>query len=462
MSIRLRLAIWYAVSVLVLFLVTGLLLRVALRATIEQGFERGVARSADLVHGFFRTEVVEYLTTEATVTHIASEIITPDMVLDFIRPDGTVYMSSATASATAREELLEGPIVTLVRPLDAELAPGWRLRVRASRARLDASLSRIDQSLLLVIPVSVLLAALTGWWLTGRTLRPVGEMAAAAEALSAGTGRGRIPIANPNDELGRLATRFNTLVDILQEALSQQRVFLAAAAHELRTPVARMLAEVEGLLSCDGARSDGAAESEAASSETLLLLRDDLRRTGDLVSELLQLARADAGEPAPPLTNGYLDDVISDAIRPWLGTAERRGVRLYLPVLEEAPARFNAEHVSRLLGVLVDNAIRYTPAGGYVHVSVVRRASGEAVLEVCDSGVGIPESERSRVFDRFYRGADARALRPEGSGLGLAIAQTIVHEHGALLEIEPALSGTGSCFRVIFPPVAITAAHAIH
>jgi two-component system sensor histidine kinase TctE len=179
------------------------------------------------------------------------------------------------------------------------------------------------------------------------------------------------------------------------------------------------------------------------------------------VSELLQLARADAGEPAPPLTNGYLDDAISDAIRPWLGTAKRRGVQLDLPVLDEAPARFSAEHVSRLLGVLVDNAIRYTPAGGYVHVSVVRRASGEAVLEVSDSGVGIPESERSRILERFYRGSNARAIRPEGSGLGLAIAQTIAREHGALLEIEAAPSGTGSCFRVIFPPVAITAAHAI-
>ncbi|HET7622814.1 MAG TPA: HAMP domain-containing sensor histidine kinase [Gemmatimonadaceae bacterium] len=461
MSIRFRLAIWYAASVLVLFLVTGILLRIALRATVEQGFERGAARSADLVHGFFRTEVVEYLTTEATVTHIASEIITPDMALDFIGPDGAVYMSSATASAIAREEPLEGPIITFVRPLDAELAPGWRLRVRASRARLDASLSRIDQSLLLVIPISVLLAALTGWWLTGRTLRPVGEMAAAAEALSTGTGHGRIPVANPRDELGRLATRFNTLVDTLHDALSQQRVFLAAAAHELRTPVARMLAEVEGLLSTDSARSGGADATEPSSRETLLLLRDDLRRTGDLVSELLQLARADAGEPAPPLANGYLDDAISEAVRPWLGTAARRGVQLDLPVLEEAPARFNAEHVSRLLGVLLDNAIRYTPAGGYVHVSVVRRASGEAVLEVCDSGVGIPESERSRIFERFYRGANARVIRPGGSGLGLAIAQTIAREHGARIEMESPPSGSGSCFRVVFPPVVITAAQAV-
>jgi signal transduction histidine kinase len=461
MSIRLRLAVWYAASVLALFLVTGFLLRVSLRATIEQGFELGAERSADLVHGFFRTEVAEYLTTEGTVTHIASEIITPDMVLDFIRPNGEVFMSSATAPEAAGQAPLDGPIVTLVRPLDPELAPGWRLRVRASRWRIEASLSRIDRSLLLVIPVSILLAALTGWWLTGRTLRPVGEMAAAAEDLSAGAGRGPIPVANPRDELGRLATRFNALVDSLHEALSQQRVFLAAAAHELRTPVARMLAEVEGLLSRCGARSGDIVDVEPSSRETLLLLRDDLCRTGDLVSELLQLARADAGEPPPPLASGYLDDAISDAIRPWLGTAARRGVQIDLPVLEEAPARFNADHLGRLLGVLVDNAIRYTPAGGTVQVCVVRRASGEAVLEVCDTGIGVPKSERSRIFERFYRGDNARALRPGGSGLGLAIAQTIAREHGAQVELEGAPSGTGSCFRVVFPTVAVTDAHAV-
>ncbi len=456
MSIRLRLTIWYAASVLVLFLVTGLLLRVALHATIEQGFERSVARSADLVHGFFRTEVAEYTTTEATAAHIASEIITPDMVIDFVRPDGEIFMSSATASTASGAEPLTGRIVTLDEPLDPQLEPGWSLRVRASRARLDASLGRIDQSLLLVIPISVLLAALTGWWLTGRTLRPVGEMAAAAEALSAGTGSGRIPVANPRDELGRLATRFNALVDNLQGALSQQRVFLASAAHELRTPMARMLAEVEELLSADGTRASG-----SPSRETLLLLESDLRRTGDLVGELLQLARSDAGEPTPPLSVGYLDDVVSEAIRPWLTTAKLRGVQLDLPVLEEAPARFNAEHVGRLLGVLVDNAIRYTPSGGSVQVLVTRGPGGEAVLEVRDSGVGIPESERARIFERFYRGTEARALRSDGSGLGLAIAQTIARAHGARLELEAGPSGTGSSFRVVFPPAAVTASHAI-
>jgi two-component system OmpR family sensor kinase len=264
-------------------------------------------------------------------------------------------------------------------------------------------------------------------------------MAAAAERITPATPGARLPVANPHDELGRLARRFNDLVDRLDHALAQQREFLAVAAHELRTPIARMLAQVERARHAPG---DGERAHEA-----LQLLHDDLRRTGALVGELLQLARVDAGEPAPPLTRGYLDDAVVEAIQPWFAAAERRGVTLQLPVVEETPARFSAEHIGRLLGTLVDNAIRYTPAGGTVQVRVRPDPDGAVVLEVEDTGVGIPEAERARIFERFYRGAEARVLTPEGSGLGLAIALWIVEQHGGRIEIGAPESG-GTCVRV--------------
>jgi signal transduction histidine kinase len=203
-----------------------------------------------------------------------------------------------------------------------------------------------------------------------------------------------------------------------------------------------MLAQVERALHAPG---DGERAHEA-----LQLLHDDLQRTGALVGELLQLARADAGEPAPPLAAGYLDDAVVEAIQPWFAAAERRGVALRLPVIEETPARFSAEHVGRLLGTLVDNAIRYTPAGGTVAVRVFHDEAGAAVLEVEDTGVGLPEADRARVFERFYRGAEARVLTPEGSGLGLAIARWIVDQHGGHIEIDAA-EGGGTLVRVELP-----------
>src|SRR5690606_35166660 len=147
----------------------------------------------------------------------------------------------------------------------------------------QASFGRIDRSFLLVVPLTVLLAAVTGWWLTGRTLRPVGEMAAAAERITPTTPDARIPVSAPNDELGRLARRFNDLLERLAQALQQQRRFLADAAHELRTPVARMLSQVERAL------APGATPAER--DHALHLIHGDLERTRGLVGELLQLAR---------------------------------------------------------------------------------------------------------------------------------------------------------------------------
>jgi signal transduction histidine kinase len=312
-------------------------------------------------------------------------------------------------------------------------------------APLERSLRRIDRSLLLIIPLTVILASLTGWWLTGRTLRPVGEMAAAAEAITPATPGARVPVANPRDELGRLALRINDLLGRLESALAQQRRFLADAAHELRTPMARLLSQAEVGLSPRATLDDR--------ERALHLIHDDLERTSSVIGELLQLARVDAGEPAPPLEPGYLDDVVASGIQRWYAVAERRGISLRIAELEEAPARLHPVLIGRLLGILVDNAIRYTPDGGRVEVSV-RDEAGRPVLEVRDGGIGIPEGERDRLFERFYRGRAARRLAPEGSGLGLPIARWIAEEHAGSIEIgdgDGMGSGTQMC--VILPAV---------
>jgi signal transduction histidine kinase len=436
MSIRLRLAAWYAGSVLVLFLATGLLLRLSLRETLQREHWRGAERSVEVAQGIFRMELAEYATVPGTIDHVLAELVLPDQVLEFVAPDGTVRAPPATRRPASR---LAPPVHRVERPLDPDLAPGWRVRVDASMAPLHESLRRIDRSLLLIVPLTVLLAAVTGGWLTGRTLRPVGEMAAAAEAIMPATPGARVPVVNARDELGRLARRINDLLRRLEGALAQQRRFLADAAHELRTPVARMLTQAERGL-------DRGGDADAA----LHLIRDDLESTSALIGKLLQLARVDAGEPAPPLEPGYLDDVVASGIQRWYAMAERRGISLRIAELEEAPARLHPELIGRLLGILVDNAIRYTPDGGRVEVSV-RDEAGRPVLEVRDGGIGIPEGERDRLFERFYRGRAARRLAPEGSGLGLPIARWIAGLPGGAYALSCPPAG-GTAARVELPP----------
>jgi signal transduction histidine kinase len=439
-SIRLRLAAWYAGSILVLFLLTGFLLRLSLRETLVLEHHRGATRSAEVAQGVFRAELAEYRSTPATLAHISAELVIPDQALEFMAPAGSVFTRIDPPTLQGGRGL-DPPLYIVERPLDPALAPGWTVRVHASMAPLEQSLRRIDRSLLLIVPLTVLLAAVTGGWLTGRTLRPVGAMAAAAEAITPAIPGTRIPVANPRDELGRLASRFNDLLGRLESALVQQRRFLAEAAHELRTPMARLLSQAEVGLS--------PRASDAAREEALRLIRDDLVRASGMVGELLQLARVDAGEPAPPLTDGFLDDVIAAGIPSWYAAAEQHGVTLHLVALEETPARLNPELVTRLLGILLDNAIRYTPAGGRVEVGVAPR-DGHPVLEVRDTGIGIPPEDREQILQRFFRGRQARQFAPEGSGLGLSIAHWIVEQHGGALELTSPPEG-GTRARVTLP-----------
>lgn len=441
--IRLRLTAWYAGSALVLLLATVALLHVAFQRTIAAEFDRGLASSLALAQRVFRLELAEYVSAEATVRHVAGETQFQDRRIDFVSPAGVVLAAASPASGT---DTLAAPIRMVQAPLDARLAPGWTVRVRASAAGVERELRDIDFRLALGVPASILVAALIGWWLTGRTLRPVSEMAAAADRLTSTGGAGRLPIADADDELGQLGTRFNALLDRLERASAQQRRFLAEAAHELRTPIARMLGRVELALVDQRARQqhngngNGDGHGDGARAEVLDAVHGELQRTSALVDELLQLARVDAGERAAHLEPLYVDDIVLGAVEGWRPAAERRGVCLALSRTEEAPAMLDAGLAHRMLGVLIDNAIRYTPRGGRVDVRVWRDG-GRAVVEVEDTGVGIPADERPRIFDRFFRGREARRVAPEGSGLGLPIAAAAAAVHHGTLELLPAATG---------------------
>jgi signal transduction histidine kinase len=461
LSIRARLALWYAASVLCVFLVFALALRVTVRAALRNEFTTGVRSSSDAIRSFFRLEHAEYRDANATITHIANEVMFPDRVVEFQRPDGRIAFRIASGrpgnaprtAGTAEPIALRAPVQQVATPLDSAIAPGWTLRVYASAAPLERTLMLIDRWLLIGVPLGFLFAGGLGWWLAERTLRPIGVMAAAAARMTSDRRAGgsepgitpaqRLPIDNPADELGRLGTRFNALLDQLDGVLAQQRRFLADAAHELRTPVARMLGTVE-LAQLDP--GDATEQREA-----LNRVRDDLTRTSLLIDELLQLARADAAGVVHA-TPGYIDDVVADAVHAWQPVAQQRQVHLSVQALEEAQAQIDPVHLERLISILIDNAIRYTAADGSIAVSVVI-SDGAPQVRIADTGIGIRGDERTRVFERFYRGTRARAMSPEGSGLGLPIARWIAQAHQATLELT-ANAGGGTIATVTFPLTA--------
>ena len=429
-SVRARLTAWYAITLLVSFVAALAWVRAALARAMDQNASESLVTSAGLITTFFRLEWPEYMSTRATLLHITSEMALSERHVEFLPPPSEAD-TTPISYALSRHTLAE-PVRSIELALDPEIAPGWRVRVLGSFAADAQVIRRMDTLFVALILLSVVAASLGGWWLAGRALRPVRAMAEAAERITGSQSGGRLPVAPVRDEFARLGERFNALLDRLDGALVQQRRFLAEAAHELRTPIARLRGEVDLALDPRVKRSEQHGWLER--------MRDDLADTGMLVDELLQLARADAGGQEAHLAPAFLDDVVADVLGGWRGDAERRGVELTLSELEEAPAEMDVGLVRRLIGILVDNALRYTPSGGRVDVRVTR--VGEcAQLEVEDTGIGMTDAERARAFERFQRGQNAREMNPEGSGLGLAIVDWVVSQHGATVRLDPRPDG---------------------
>jgi heavy metal sensor kinase len=315
-----------------------------------------------------------------------------------------------------------------------------------SRLWLHESLRSVTLAYLTAIPAVLLLAAAGGYLLARRALAPAGAMGRRARAIGARSLHERLPVEDPRDELGRLAATFNDLLRRLEDAFVQQRRLVADASHELRTPVAVVRAEADVALS----RPERTA---AEYREALRVIQETGGRLSRIVDDLFLLARADGG-PVPlryePL---YLDELIDDMVRALRVLATQRGVRIDVAPMPELPAHGDPDLLGRLVLNLVENAVKYSPAGSVVSVRL-DHARGSAVLSVADEGPGIPADAQARVFDRFFRAdtalANGSTPAPTGAGLGLAIARWVAEAHGGSLELVRS-SPEGSEFVVTLP-----------
>jgi heavy metal sensor kinase len=243
------------------------------------------------------------------------------------------------------------------------------------------------------------------------------------------------------DEVGRLAATFNRMLDRLERSFARQRQFTADASHELRTPLAMLTSEAELALS----RERTADEYRQALSS----VRSDADRMTRLVNELLLLARAEAGQEQLELEPLALDELAADVVEAMQPLAETRGVRLERGCLEAVRVRGDQSRLTQLLVNLVDNGLKYTPAGGRVTVSVGPE-DGQAVLRVADNGPGIAAEHLPHLFERFYRVDKARSRAAGGTGLGLAISRWIVEAHGGQVSVA-SQTGAGTTFTVQLP-----------
>lgn len=295
------------------------------------------------------------------------------------------------------------------------------------------------------IAAAFLLSIGGAYLLAGAALRPMDAVTSAAWEMGEGDLSKRLPVANPKDEVGRLAATINGLLSRLEaafarreEALDRQRSFAADASHELRTPLtaisghARMLDEW------------ALEEDPERAKQSVGAIRRETRRMKVLVESLLSLTRGDEGASLE-IGRHNLAAVAEEAVQAARAAADGKVSIECVHPENEVQATFDRSRILQVATILLDNAVKYTPQGGIVAVRL-REEDGQAALEVSDTGVGIPEDELPLVFERFHRTDNSRS--DGGAGLGLSIARQIVESHGGEIQAK-SKPGKGSTFTLL-------------
>jgi heavy metal sensor kinase len=318
----------------------------------------------------------------------------------------------------------------------------YRILVATPLDPTEATLRRVQLLLLWSIPAVLLLASLGGYWISRRALAPVDELTQAARTIGIQNLSQRLTVPATGDELQRLSETWNDMLARLEAAVKRLSQFTADASHELRTPIALIRTTAELTL-----RRERSVETYR---EALAQIVAESEKTARLVEDLLLLARADAGFPTLPLARVELTPLVRDVCKQGQVLAEAKQLEISAELPEEPIfVEANDPALRRMLLLLLDNALKYTPAGGRITLSVARN-NGSATVAVRDTGIGIPETALPHVFERFYRVDESRSRDGGGTGLGLSIAKWIAERHNANLEAESVV-GQGSVFRIRFP-----------
>jgi signal transduction histidine kinase len=348
------------------------------------------------------------------------------------KPGGQIDVRTRFSETLGQELLIvTAPVVHLRQVIGA-------VRVSEPLGEVNASIRRSLAALAAVGLAVILVGLVLAWLLAAVIARPVRRLARTAAALGEGDLSARADVEG-RGELATLAGAFNRMAGTLGANIQAQRDFLANASHQLRTPLTGLRLRLEAI-----EQEGGPAAEQAAKAQT------EVARLAELVEDLLELARSSSVEP----TGGRVDlaEAARRATDRWAGPAAEHGKRIVERTEGNCAVWANPGDLGHILDNLIENSIRYTPEGTEIAVEC-RSVGGRPELVVADTGPGIPPEERSRVFERFYRGSIGRKAG-SGTGLGLAVVAELVHRWGGEVHVADG-TGTGARFEAIFPPPTI-------
>jgi heavy metal sensor kinase len=472
-SLAFRLAVWYALLLSATFTLVGAGMYFALAQYLRSSLSDSLLRRSLQVE-----QILQDASADANGSALSDQIdtrVAPEFNNRFVRvtraPALQLYRSGEPAdrsfdpasippvgttwparAATRRVETPDGPILISATPITT--ASGrYLVELGSSLAPSDAVQDRLLILLGILLPILVACAAGGGYLLVQRALRPVERMSQTAAQISVQNLDARLPVEPTGDALQELSLALNHMLGRLRESVQTSRRFLADASHELRTPLTIIKGELQELVR----GSDCPPELRERIGSTL----EEVARLENLVSGLLVLSRLDAGDAQREWLDVDLGELAHSTVEQMRLVADDRGVQMDASALKPLVVRGDRGRLKQVIVNLLDNAIKFTPRGGRVTLSSEAQ-SGAGLLEVRDTGIGIPAEALPHLFERFFRVDAARARGSDtnegGVGLGLSIVQAICSAHGAQIEVESS-PGNGSCFRLRFPaaPSRLTA-----
>lgn len=455
-SLTFRLTLWYGGTFAVCSFVAFFLFYTLITSVIREKTDHDLINQA----GQFST-VLSRSGIEAAENLALFEAQAAGVKKIFFRllyPTGQAFSSSNMAywkeiavSKEAIEELLAGAgpvfetiIMTTrkeeVRILYAMISPGVILQVGQSMENYTRIFDAFREIFFITMALLIGLATGIGWFIARRAVSGVEAITKTAQGISGGTLEKRVPVKDRGDEIDQLAMTFNQMLDRIGSLVAEIRQMGDDIAHDLKNPIAR----IRGMAEITLTTGKTTAEFEAMAASAI----EECDRLLDIINTMLMISKTEAGVEKPSHEKIDLTGLVREACELFGTTAEDRGLTLSCNVPEQCVIAGDARMIQRLLSNLLDNAIKYTSAGGQVEVSLSPGEGQSVALTVKDTGVGISAEDLPLIFERFYRGDRSRS--ESGTGLGLSLARAIARAHGGDITVESRPSG-GSVFTAILP-----------
>lgn len=392
----------------------------------------------------------------------AANVLVPGVILrvfdehNRLMVDSAPYFPKTQALAEEDEEAVYRRLVPLRRPLHAAHVDRDYFLYNKQAVRVDDHLYQLYiiknmteqahflktlvKSLLAANALGLFIAIASGMYISRRILRPIRDITDTAKEIEVTDLGKRIKESGSNDELQKLARTFNHMLNRIQTGFEQQRRFVADASHELRTPIT-VISGYADMLDRWGKQDPAALE------EGIGAIKSEAANMNGLIEKLLFLAKTDQGRQVINKTAVAMEPLIAEIVQETRLIAPDH--RIELGVNDSASVYADAASLKEMLRIFIENSIKYTPSGGKISIES-RRDNGQLVISVQDSGMGIPEEDQSKIFDRFYRVDQSRTKATGGTGLGLSIARWIAEQHGSAINLT-SKPGKGTTVTIAIP-----------